>query len=700
MAHRELTSDVSDGKDEWERKERLVQVMSKDPAFDKRGREWMTRTEKYSRGLRMINRMYDLENTLGWNRQDTTVATGLLDESLPISLHVTAFEPVFLLQASPELLDRYAALTATRGIFGCYLQTELGHGSNVASLETTATYIPGTKEFDIHSPTLSSSKWWIGALGKTATHGVVQAKLILPGGEDMGPHLFFVQLRSLETHKLLPGITAGDIGPKAFDGTPANDNGFARFNHVRIPKEHMLSKFAQVTDDGKYVKPPHAKISYGGVGVYVFILPTSDLTSPLFCRRRCCISVHRWLPPLGGSQQETNKQYNTAAVIAIRYATVRRQGTKGHDGLEKQVISYPSLHTRLLPILSRAYVYIGMGRALSRSFQTMAQRLSTGDASLLAELHAVTSGLKVLCTTSSVQDLENARRSMGGHGYGAFSGIGKVYADMVPSVTYEGENFVLDQQAVRAALKAFKNLFGDDGKSRPSSSTLQNLPPSTYYLRLLIDSKEPPVLHDASNNSHPPASSSSSSWNDPETLILLLEWRAALLVHEMAQTVEDPDATIYQRVSKGTTEAFVARRVGEMISGLRANSELKKQDVGVLGRLYLLFLQTTVESALSDLLSFSLLRIQNPSRIGASRDPTRGLRMAIAKNCLALLPEAIGLTDALGFSDWELDSALGVYDGRVYQALWDRAQLEPLNAKEVPDAYEVGHLDSLLFARS
>lgn len=27
----------------------------------------------------------------------------------------------------------------------------------------------------------------------------------------------------------------------------------------------MLSKFAQVTNEGKYVKPPHAKLSYGGV---------------------------------------------------------------------------------------------------------------------------------------------------------------------------------------------------------------------------------------------------------------------------------------------------------------------------------------------------------------------------------------------------------------------------------------------------
>ena len=43
------------------------------------------------------------------------------------------------------------------------------------------------------------------------------------------------------------------------------DHGYARFNHVRIPREHMLSKFAEVTADGRYIQPPHAKMSYGGV---------------------------------------------------------------------------------------------------------------------------------------------------------------------------------------------------------------------------------------------------------------------------------------------------------------------------------------------------------------------------------------------------------------------------------------------------
>lgn len=52
--------------------------------------------------------------------------------------------------------------------------------------------------------------------------------------------------------------------------------------------------------------------------------------------------------------------------MAIRYATVRRQGNKGPDGLERQIITYPSVHHRLLPILSRAYVYILLGRNLVR----------------------------------------------------------------------------------------------------------------------------------------------------------------------------------------------------------------------------------------------------------------------------------------------------------------------------------------------
>ncbi|PFH50109.1 hypothetical protein AMATHDRAFT_61772 [Amanita thiersii Skay4041] len=626
---------LHDGRDAWNAKNKVVNILKNDPVFDKSRRPFSTRTELYHRALRMTKRIFELQDLYNWTREEVSLAQASLDDQLPIGLHNIAFEPVFFSQGGPHLINKYGPLITSRGILGCYLQTELAHGSNVSRLETTATYIPETQEFEIHSPTLTSSKWWIGSLGKTSTHGVVQAKLILPGGHDVGPHLFLVQLRSLEDHRVLPGIVIGDIGPKAMGGFAATDNGFARFDHVRIPKENMLSKFAQVTDDGQYIQPPHAKMSYGGM---------------LYIRANMVTSAG-WLMA-------------KAATVAIRYATVRRQGELGPDGLERQVISYPSVYSRLLPILSHAYVFIKLGRKTVDAFQTMASRLASGDTTLLGEMHATTSGLKVMVSMTGVQDLEVARRSMGGHGYSAFSGLGRVYADYLPSVTYEGDNFVLDKQVVRAALKSYRNLFSH---RTPSAD---NLSPSSYYLRLLLNStpKSLPVLNDA-------------SWSDSTIPTLLLEWRAALIVHQHAKYASDPDSTVNQRISRAVTDAFVGVQVRNMMSSL----DLPEKDAVVVGKLYLLYLLTTVEGGLVELLSFGVIR---PATGNMPNDPTRSLRMTIERLCLELLPNAIGLTDAFGFTDWELDSALGVYDGKVYEALWKCAQEEPLNQTEVSEAYE------------
>ncbi|TFK85181.1 acyl-CoA oxidase [Polyporus arcularius HHB13444] len=618
------------GEKGWQVRQRIESVLSKDPIFDKSSRSFFTRTELYYRALAMTNRLHELQELHNWSADEASIAFRLIDEPLPIQLHMAAFEPVIRTQGAPELRQKFGELIAQRGILGCYLQTELGHGTNVASLETTATYIPETREFEIYSPTLTSSKWWIGALGKTATHGVVQARLILPSGKDVGPHLFFVQLRSLEDHKVLPGITIGDIGPKAMGGYNAVDNGYARFDHIRIPREQMLSGFASVTPDGQYVQPPHAKLSYGGM-LYI---------------RSSMVSSGGWTIARG-------------ATIAIRYATVRRQGNKGADGLERQVITYPSVYYRLLPVLAHAYVFVVLGRNLTKAFGEMTTRLASGDTSLLAEMHATTSGLKVLVTTTAIQDLETARRSMGGHGFSDFAGVGRLYADYVPAATYEGDNFVLDQQVVRAALKAF------DALVAKKTRNVDELTPSTVYLRHLASSSSP----------------SSPSWDDPQNVVSLLEKRAAAMVQERAKHLQDPDASADQRVSRAVTDAFVAAQVCEFIKSLRET--VGGKEAVVLSKLYNLHLLTTAESGLVDILSFGLL---GPPTQGS--DPTRDLRLAIKRHCEELLPESIGLSDGFGFSDWELDSALGVYDGNVYESLWKRAQSEPLNASEVTEGYK------------
>lgn len=87
-------------------------------------------------------------------------------------------------------------LIAHHKIMGCYAQTELGHGSNVASLETTATLDRATDEFVIHSPTVTSHKYWPGDLGRYTSHAIVFARLLV-GDRDYKVHAFIVQLRDL-----------------------------------------------------------------------------------------------------------------------------------------------------------------------------------------------------------------------------------------------------------------------------------------------------------------------------------------------------------------------------------------------------------------------------------------------------------------------------------------------------------------------
>lgn len=90
-------------------------------------------------------------------------------------------------------------------MIGSYVQTEMGHGSNVAGLETTATFDREKDQIVIHSPTITATKMWPGSIGIVANHAVVFARLIIDE-DDYGVQPFMVQVRDLETHEVLPGI--------------------------------------------------------------------------------------------------------------------------------------------------------------------------------------------------------------------------------------------------------------------------------------------------------------------------------------------------------------------------------------------------------------------------------------------------------------------------------------------------------------
>ena len=136
-----------------------------------------------------------------------------LANSHPFGQHTLIFLPSIKYFASEEQAAYWLPLAQRCEILGTYVQTEIGHGTFVNGVETTATYERESQEFIFHSPTAASTKCWPGSLAFSVTHGVTMARLIIDN-KDHGPHHFMVQYRSLVDFKPLPGIELGDIGTK------------------------------------------------------------------------------------------------------------------------------------------------------------------------------------------------------------------------------------------------------------------------------------------------------------------------------------------------------------------------------------------------------------------------------------------------------------------------------------------------------
>jgi acyl-CoA oxidase len=111
-------------------------------------------------------------------------------------------------QKHQSLLDELDALSK----FGCLAMTELGHGSNVAGIETRAVYDAQTREFVIHTPNEAAQKFWIGGAAEDANISVVMAQLEM-NDKNQGVHAFVVELRNPDK-TLKKGVLIKDNGPK------------------------------------------------------------------------------------------------------------------------------------------------------------------------------------------------------------------------------------------------------------------------------------------------------------------------------------------------------------------------------------------------------------------------------------------------------------------------------------------------------
>ncbi|WP_291474363.1 acyl-CoA dehydrogenase family protein [Corynebacterium sp.] len=340
---------------------------------------------------------------------------------------------------------------------GSFGMTERGHGSDVQSLETTAVYDRATGEFVIHTPTPMAEKWYIGNAAKDATKAAVFCQLYTPAGdyeepadatvpeswgESHGVHCLVVDLRDAEG-KVLPDVYIGDHMYKG--GLKGVDNGTLRFDHVRVPRENLLNRFADVSEAGEYSSP----IESDGARFFTML--------GALIRGRITVGA------------SAGSAARTSLAIATKYANKRRQFAADDSLPESKLIEHRKHRLRLIPLIAKSY-------ALQTASNKLISRLNELETSIpdrtdmtkeqsadQRELEAHAAALKAANTTHATRTIQECREACGGAGYMAENLLTTFKDDSDVFTTFEGDNVVMIQLAAKELLTGFSREMGNLG---------------------------------------------------------------------------------------------------------------------------------------------------------------------------------------------------------------------------------------------
>ncbi|MCA9565988.1 MAG: acyl-CoA dehydrogenase family protein, partial [Myxococcales bacterium] len=257
---------------------------------------------------------------------------------------------------------KYLPEVGTLDLPGCFAMSELGHGSNVRQLMTTATFDRKSDCWVIRTPDDIARKEWIGNAAVDGRLATVFAQLII-GNEEYGVHAILVPIRG-QDGKPMPGVRIEDCGEKM--GLNGVDNGRLWFDNVKVPRENLLDRYAQVDRDGSY---------------------TSEILSP---DKRFFTMLGTLVGGRVSVAAAGNSAAKTALTIAIRYSAIRRQfGPAGQP--EVPILDYRTHQRRLLPLLAKTY-------ALHFALRHLQERYIDRSPESMREVEGLAAALKATST--------------------------------------------------------------------------------------------------------------------------------------------------------------------------------------------------------------------------------------------------------------------------------------------------------------
>ena len=415
---------------------------------------------------------------------------------------------------------------------GAFAMTETGHGSDVASVATTATYDASKQEFVINTPFRAAWKEYLGNAGLHGKAATVFAQLITDG-VNHGVHCFYVPIRD-DKGNFLPGIGGEDDGLKG--GLNGIDNGRLHFTNVRVPRTNLLNKYGDVAEDGTYSSP------IGSPGRRFFTMLGTLVQGRV---------------SLDGAASAVSAM---ALKIAITYGNQRRQFAGAGDE-EQVILDYGRHQRRLIPRLATTYAMNFAHDEFLVKFDAVFSGKADTDADR-EDLETLAASLKPLSTWAALDILQEAREACGGAGFIAENRLTGLRADLDIYVTFEGDNNVLLQLVAKRLLTDYAAQFkGADAAALARFAAAQTAAKVYHGAGLRILGQR---VRDFGSTAR-----SVDGLRDTETQRELLTDRVESMVAEIAAALRPAS-----KLSKKDAAALFNAQQNGLIEAARAHAEL------------------------------------------------------------------------------------------------------------------------------
>lgn len=513
--------------------------------------------------------------------------------------------------------DTYLPDITSLRLLGCFAMTELGHGSDVAGIETTISFIPETDEFEVHSETPEATKAYIGNAARDGAMAVVFGQLIVRG-KHHGVHAILVPIRA-EDGAPMPGVTLGDQGLKG--GLLGVDNGTIRFERVRVPRWMLLDRYGGVTEAGVYSSPitdPNKRF-FTMLGTLV--------------RGRVCIAAGAGIAA------------RRALSIATRYGLMRRQFTAPGRPEGVLLLDYVTHQRRLFPAIARSYALGFAQNELTAALVAVQGPGADVGERDQRELETRAAGLKALATTFANDTIQVCREACGGAGYLAENQLTGLRADADIFATFEGDNTVLLQLVTKALLTEYRQVWGDLDRVGMVQATAKAV--GQTVLERTAANRLIERLVTAAGRRPDTVAVVDRGWQ-----ALMFEERERHALESLARRMRSAGASDFEAVNRLTDHMlFVARAHLErvtleaFIAGIEACDDAETR--AVLERLCSLY-------ALSSISDDRAWFIEH-NRISSIR--SKALGEQITALCAELRPDALALVEGLGVPESWLGAA-------------------------------------------